>query len=262
MSELIFTVLIFIIFIAILLLIYNNTVIIKKYKIKTDKACGGLKIVLISDFHNNKRLCPAILSKTRQCKPDIIVIAGDLIDRKHTDFNTAKNLLDGLSDIAEVYYVTGNHEAIVGRQKTADTLGCDNVLADERYKIFDNYSILGISDKINGNDEKKSDLLTVFQRLDNFKIVIVHRPTEFTTGLDISKYDIDLVLSGHNHGGLVRIPFYGALYSPDEGFFPRFSKGLYKNNGSQMIISAGAGNTFLPLRLNNFPEIVSISIEN
>lgn len=262
MSEFIFTILVFIIFMSVLLLIYNNIIIIKKYRIKTDKVHAGLKIVLISDYHNNKRLGSAILRKTQQCRPDIIVIAGDLIDRRKTDLKAASVLLSGLSEIAPVYYVTGNHESAAGLQDTIHALGCENVLINEQYKIFEDYSILGISDIINGDTEKKSDLLTVFQRLDNYKIAVVHRPTEFTRDLAISDYDIDLVLSGHNHGGLIRIPFYGALYSPDEGFFPQFSKGRYERNGSTMIISAGAGNTFLPLRLNNFPEIVSICIEN
>ena len=75
MSELLFTILVFLAFITFLLLLYNNVSVVKRYKVKTKKPCGGLKIVLISDFHNNKRLLGSIVKKVRACAPDIIIIA-------------------------------------------------------------------------------------------------------------------------------------------------------------------------------------------
>lgn len=262
MSEFLFTILVFLAFITFLLLLYNNVSVVKKYKLKTEKPCGGLKIVLISDFHNNKRLLGSIVKKIRACTPDIIIIAGDLVDRRRPDYKTAALFLSELRGISYVYYVTGNHEAVLGREHVIEKLNCSDIVLDERYKIYDKFSVLGISDRIIDKTQQRRDLLALFERLDNFKIAVVHRPTEFDREQTISGYDIDLVLCGHVHGGLIRIPFFGALLAPDEGFFPKYSKGLYKENGSVMIVSGGAGNTFLPLRLNNFPEIVSISIEN
>lgn len=262
MSEFVFTILVFVLFLTVLLLIYNNISVVKKYSIKTGKIDRGFKIVLVSDFHNNKRLFDGIVRKIKKCEPDIIVVAGDLVDRRKPDFNTAGDFLNDLRSIAKVYYISGNHEAVIGLERIADQLDCSDIVLDEKYKIFDDFSILGLSDRIIDVNEKRRDLLSVFERLDNFKIAVVHRPVEFDRGLSLSNYDIDLVLCGHDHGGLIRIPFFGALYAPDEGFFPKYSKGKYTENGSTMIVSGGSGNTFLPLRLNNFPEIVSISVEN
>ena len=262
MSEFLFTVLVFAVFLAVLFVIYNNISVVKNYKVKTDKPCPTLKIVLVSDFHNNKRLSDGLIRKIRDCAPDIIVVAGDLVDRRKPDFKTAAHFLNSLRSVANVYYVTGNHEAVLDRERVTEELDCADILLDEQYKIFDGYSILGLSDSIIKADEKRRDLITVFERLDNYKIAIVHRPTEFSSGLSLRDHDIDLVLCGHTHGGLIRIPFFGAVVAPDEGLFPKYSKGRYIENGTAMIVSGGAGNTFLPLRLNNFPQIVCISIEN
>lgn len=259
MSEFLFTVLVFAVFITAMFLLYNNVCIVKKYKVETDKLCGSLKIVLVSDFHNSRRLYRSVMRKIKSCEPDVIIISGDLVDRRKPDFDTARKFLGALRSFADLYYVTGNHEAALGLDGVIKELDCADILLDEKYKIFESFSVLGLSDRAAGDAEKRSDLLSVFEKLDNFKIAIVHRPTEFDRNLKISDYDIDLVLCGHNHGGLIRIPFFGALVSPDEGFFPKYSKGIYRENGRTMVVSGGAGNTFLPLRLNNFPEIVCIS---
>ena len=80
--------------------------------------------------------------------------------------------------------------------------------------------------------------------------------------LDIPVMPGDILLCGHTHGGVARIPFYGAFYAPGEGFFPEYSRGMYKEKDTVMIVSGGLGNTFLPLRMFNFPQIISIDVEN
>lgn len=261
MSEFLFTLLVFAVFLILVLAVYNNIIIVKKYTVKTKKPCGGLKVVLISDFHNNIRFSKRIARKARECKPDIIVIAGDFVDRRETDFKAARQLLNTLSKLSPICYATGNHEDFLGCKRVITELDCADIIIDEKYKIYNEYSVLGLSDSMVNADEKQ-DLLTVFEQLDNFKIAVIHRPVYFTSNLKLSGYNIDLVLCGHNHGGVVRLPFFGALAAHDEGIFPKYSKGVYKSNGSTMIVSGGAGNTFLPLRINNFPEIVCITIEN
>lgn len=264
MLKIIFSLISLAAFIAVLLVIYNNIAIVKKYKIKSGKLDKNLRIAVITDFHNKRyrRGNAYITDKVRNAKPDLIIIAGDLVDRRKTDIPVAKDLLDELKKIAKMLYVTGNHETEIGLEKVLPALDCENVLLDERYEIYRDYSVLGLSDRERDLTTERSDLLGVFEKLPNYKIVVTHRPTEIDDYLKISNYDIDLVITGHTHGGLIRIPFYGAIASPNEGFFPKYSKGKFDVNGTTLIVSGGLGNTGYPLRLNNFPEIVIIDIEN
>ncbi len=264
MSEFVFIPLYFLVFLAVILLIYNNKVVVKKYKLSSNKIKTPLKIVLLSDFHNKhgKKYLQKILLKVRDQNPDMIVIAGDSVDRRKPDFDIAREFVSEISKIAKTYFITGNHELALGKARCIENLGCEKVLFDERYEIYEDYSVLGLSDTVGLSDAtSQSDLLSVFSRLETFKIVLVHRPMEFYDHLNISNYDIDLVLCGHTHGGLIRIPFFGAVISPDEGFFPKYARGVYQKNGSTMVVSGGLGNTLLPLRINNFPQIVSIEIK-
>ena len=218
--------------------------------------------MLISDFHNRRYIGGAqkILQEIKNESPDFIVAAGDLVDRRKPNFDISREFLDGLCKIADTYYVTGNHERALGREDAVKKLDCKSTLLDGEYKIFDEFSIVGIPDTLGDSDNKYADLLSIFERLENYKIAVVHRPVQFDSYLDISKYDVDLLLCGHTHGGVVRIPFFGAFLSPDEGFFPKYSEGVYRKNGTTMVVSVGMGNTFLPLRINNFPEIVVLEI--
>lgn len=265
MSEFVFIPLCLLAFFAVLLIIYNNNVVVKRYKLSSDKLKTPLKIVLLSDFHNKRgeKYMQKVISKTRAQNPDIIVIAGDSVDRRNPDFGIAREFVSQASQIAKTYFITGNHERALGKAECVELLGCEKLLFDEQYEIYEDYSVLGLSDTVGLSDvNSQSDLLSVFSRLDTYKIVFVHRPMELYSHLNISDYDVDLVLCGHTHGGLVRIPFFGAIVSPDEGFFPQYARGVYHKNGTTMVVSGGLGNTYLPLRINNFPQIVSVEINN
>ncbi len=258
MSEFVFIPLFSVGFFALILFIYNNNVVVKKYKLSSAKIKSPLKIILLSDFHNKrgKRYMQKVIAKIRAQNPDIIVIAGDTVDRRKPDFKIAREFVLEVSQIAKTYLVTGNHERLLGKRECIEQLECEKLLFDDQYEIYDDYSVLGLSDA-----SSQSDMLSLFSRLENYKIVFVHRPLEFYSNLTIADYDIDLVLCGHTHGGLIRIPFFGAVITPDEGFFPQYSKGIYHKNGSVMVVSGGLGNTFLPLRINNFPQIVAVEIK-
>ena len=265
MSEFVFIPLCFIVFLAVILLIYNNNVVVKKYKLKSDKIKTPLKIVLLTDFHNkhSKKYLKKVLLKTRAQNPDMIVVAGDAVDRRNPDFETTREFLQGVSQIAKTYYITGNHERALGKTHCIENLGCKDMLFDEKYEIYDDYSLLGLSDTVGLSDfSSQIDLVSIFSRLETYKIVFVHRPIEFYDHLKLSEQDVDLVLCGHTHGGLIRIPFFGAVISPDEGFFPQYTRGVYHKNNTAMIVSGGLGNTLLPLRINNFPQIVAVEINN
>ena len=264
MSEFVFIPLFVIGVVLLILAIYNNNVVVKKYTLSSQKIKSPLKIVLLSDFHNkrSKKYIKKVIEKTRAQNPDFIVIVGDSVDRRKPDFDVSREFIKEISKIAKTCFITGNHERSLGKTECIERLECENLLFDEHYEIYEDYSLLGLSDTIGLSDSAmQSDLLSVFSRLDNYKIVMIHRPMSVYSHIGIADYDVDLVLCGHTHGGLVRIPFFGAIVSPDEGFFPHYSKGLYYKHGTAMVVSGGLGNTFLPLRINNFPQIVAIEIK-
>ena len=93
---------------------------------------------------------------------------------------------------------------------------------------------------------------------DRFTILLSHRPELFETYVD---HDLDLVLSGHAHGGQFRLPFVGGLVAPNQGFFPEYDAGLYSMNHTNMIVSRGIGNSILPFRFNNRPEVIIIELK-
>lgn len=264
MNESIFYMTALVLFFSVLLAVYNSNAVVKKYRIKSEKVTKKLRIAVISDFHNKKynHNNVYLIEKIRALAPDVIIISGDFTDRRHPDYDVARRFLTELRLIADTYYVTGNHEAVLGIDNVVNELSSQDIMLDEKFVIFKDFSLLGLSDRIREMDVERQNKLRLFEKLSNYKIVVTHRPTEFDDYLNISKYDVDLVIAGHTHGGLIRIPFFGALACPNEGLFPKYSKGMYKKGSTAMVVSGGLGNTGLPLRINNFPEIVVIDIEN
>ncbi len=248
---------------CVIFFIYNNLLTVSKYRITTQKNIKPLRIVLLSDLHNKRfgKNNSRLIGRVRECEPDLIIVAGDTVDRRHPNFDVSREFLKDVSAICDTYVITGNHERALGIENCIKQLKCERLLLDNDYKILYDYAVLGIPDTVDGDDRKAFDTLSVFERLDVFKIVAVHRPIEFYDHLVLREKDIDLVLCGHTHGGAARIPFFGAVISPDEGFFPKYARGHYMEKDTHMIVSGGLGNTFLPVRFNNCPQIVVIDVE-
>lgn len=234
----------------------------------------GFTIVQITDFHNVKigKNNGKVISLVKQANPDVIAITGDLIDSKITKEEVSISLVQRLVQIAPCYYVTGNHEArkdstYAYLEKTLLSLGV-TVLHDQVAKIGSgekSINIIGLDDKSFYMQEEKptDEEAQIETRLANicpeqgFNLLLAHRPET----IDIySKFNIDLVLSGHAHGGQWRLPFIGALFAPGQGFFPEYTNGLYKVNGTQLYVSKGLGNTTIPFRFNNRPEVSVITL--
>ena len=265
LSQAVFIILFFIIVIAAALVLFNNVAVIKRFKIKNDKIKKPIRILLMSDLHNKlyNTHNTYILKKVQKLKPDFIVFAGDLIDKRRPKPQIGFDFLNGLAKIAPTYYITGNHERTLGiTQEIKDKIECVSVI-DNSEMIFENYALLGLEALYEDEDHAAAaEMLKTFENLDTFKIVITHMPYYYYGDLKIKDSKIDLMLCGHTHGGVARIPFYGAFYAPGEGFFPKYSRGMYKEKDTVMIVSGGLGNTFLPLRMFNFPQIISIDVEN
>ena len=233
---------------------------------------SGFRIAQISDLHNaefgekNSRLLNILSEK----KPDIIVITGDLVDAQHTDVSIALSFAEEAVQIATVYYVTGNHEASLSQYDELKT-GLESagviVLEDKAVQLERSGSfitLIGISDpnfsiKSNIFNEVPAMISTKLNDLTkgetNYTILLSHRPELFNAYVSCG---VDLVLSGHAHGGQFRLPLIGGLVAPDQGFFPKYDAGLYTEGSTNMIVSRGIGNSIIPLRFNNRPEIVLV----
>ena len=271
-----FIVLAAIVAILILLIIwiaYGNTDLeIYKYNVKSEdipSEFDNFRIVQISDLHNaefgenNEKL----LLMLKQADADIIAITGDMIDSRNTDVDVAISFAQKAVNIAPVYYVNGNHESRVLGEYEKLKQG----LTDAGVTILENSSaditigdetitLIGINDPtfcmelVDDTMEQNiaHQLVNVIPDNDNYKVLLAHRPEYF----DVYAGNVDLVLSGHAHGGQFRIPFIGGLVAPGQGFFPEYYEGSHIKENTEMIVSRGIGNSIIPFRINNKPEII------
>ena len=254
----------------------NTALELNTYTISSDRLPGafdGYRIAHVSDLHNaemgkdNEKL----LDMLREAKPDIIAITGDLIDSRNTDIDIALQFTKAAMEIAPCYYVTGNHEARVSEfdklKEGMIELGVA-VLEDVRIKLEqsgETISLLGFNDPSFQTDYLFGDSETVMQSKlheitneeDTYSILLSHRPELFEV---YTESKVDLVLSGHAHGGQFRLPFVGGLVAPNQGLFPKYDAGLYTEENTNMIVSRGIGNSILQFRFNNRPEVILIDL--
>lgn len=269
---------VFFIVVAIFCFWQNNSIVISNYTHRSRKipsAFHGYKILHISDLHNKMfgKNQDYLIKKIKASSPDIIVITGDLIDRRRFDLDTAMCFINKAVDIAPIYYVSGNHEAWSGKYdqikqslKDAGVLILDDTSL-ELLKGENSIQLLGLSDPdfltsnyLDGTNTKKLELqLKQWSNDINYKILLSHRPELFSLYIE---NNIDLIFSGHAHGGQIRLPFLGGLIAPDQGFFPKYTSGPYKNGNTTMFVSRGLGNSIFPFRVFNRPEIVVVTLKS
>lgn len=235
----------------------------------------GFKIVQVSDLHNaefgeNQNRLITIMQNE---KPDMIAITGDLIDANHTNIDVAVQFVKEAKSIAPIYYVTGNHEAWTDVYETELMPQLEKngviILKDESVLLEKNdqhITLLGLEDPAKelkgdmfGEAEAMIDTKLGRMKVDGFSVLLSHRPELFSVYVD---HSISCVLSGHAHGGQIRIPFIGGVYAPNQGFFPKFTAGLYQKENTQMIVSRGLGESVIPIRVNNCPELVVVELES
>lgn len=244
---------------------------------KLPNAFDGFRIVHISDLHNisfgkdNQKL----LARIQRAKPDLIAITGDLINSYRPDLAVALVFAKEAAKIAPCYYVTGNHESRISayEQLRQGLLSAGfSVLENQTTEISHNgaaIQIVGITDpsfiKVHHPKIRSyaivSDALTPLLPQDHqqYTLLLAHRPDLLQT---YASFGIDLVLSGHAHGGQFRLPFIGSIFAPNQGFFPKYAFGLHQVGNTQMIVSRGLGNSSFPIRFCNRPELVVISLHN
>lgn len=225
----------------------------------------GYRIVHISDLHNavfgrNHR---TLVDKITELAPDMVVITGDIVDSNHTDIDAAIDLVDQLAELYPVYYVTGNHEYWLDEgdrrrlfeemeQAGAVLLFNEAVTVNASGGTFD---LIGLDDKSLADGTLKSLLSEC--NSETLNIVLAHEPQY------IEKYAVtnaDLVLCGHAHGGQFILPLIGPVVAPDQGLFPQYTSGAYRMEDMTMFVSRGLGNSIIPVRLFNYPEVVYIDL--
>ena len=249
-----------------------NTVSISSSRIPA--AFSGFRIVQVSDLHNAEfgKNNADLLKMLSESGADIIVITGDLIDARRTDVEIALCFAQESARIAPTYYVTGNHEAASPQYDTLKAgLEAAGVIVLENETVYlerggETIALLGLADP---DFTAKGDMFgevpaMVSTKLRNllddesgYTILLAHRPELFETYV---RSGIDLVFAGHAHGGQFRLPFIGGLVAPNQGLFPKYDAGLYTDGGTSMVVSRGIGNSIIPFRFNNRPEIVLVEL--
>lgn len=244
----------------------------------------GYRIVQISDLHNVKfgKNNQKLVDRIRECEPDMIVLTGDLVDSNHTNVDRAVQFVDEIVKICPVYYVTGNHEYWLEKSEYDELM---DGLVSAGVVILDNqvveisrgdakFRLVGLDDRSladgtleallsdesirNNQAEQKEEIADNEDSGEKeLTVVLAHEPQY------LARYagtGVDLVLSGHAHGGQFRLPFVGGIVAPDQGFLPEYTAGEYYMNGTKMIVSRGLGNSVIPVRLFNYPEIVCVDL--
>lgn len=251
----------------------NKSLVTTEIEIQNEKIpenFSGYRIVHISDLHNtefgknNKRL----IEEIEKAKPDIIVMTGDMIDIYRPDIDVVLHLAENLVQIAPTYFVSGNHDVkaagreflFAGFKEMGVTILRNRSVILE--KNGERIILSGIDDPkflddfMSGNDEENTKNILeslIKNQEDTFKILLAHRPELFEI---YSSADIDLVFSGHAHGGQINVPFKGGLIAPGQGWFPEYYNGVYEKDNTQMVVNRGLGNSAFPFRINNKPEII------
>lgn len=237
---------------------------------------SGCRIAHVSDLHNaefgvrNEKL----LDVLQGCAPDLIAITGDLIDSRRTNTDVAVDFGKRAVKIAPVYYVPGNHESRLERFEETELLlrlaGVEE-LRDRNvilHRGSDAVCLAGLADPSFSfaveQQQGKRYLEHMECRLESlmernmYTILLSHRPELFPV---YCRQNVDLALCGHAHGGQIRLPMLGGIIAPHQGFFPTYTEGLYQRKGCCMVVSRGLGNSLFPLRINNPPEVVVITVE-
>lgn len=213
-----------------------------------------------------------------QQEPDLILLDGDFLNEDSEDASVPADLVRALCDTAPVYYALGNHEIaymedghpeLMQELSEAGAVCLDLEYQDIQIKgevirlgaMYDYAFGLDGEDSAEAVDPEIRSFLEDYQDTDHLKIMMAHRPDSFIFGNVSSVWDVDLVVSGHDHGGQVVIPFLGGVFGGDQGYFPEYIHGMYQKDQMHIFVTSGLGShgEILP-RINNIPEIAVLHI--
>lgn len=259
--------------------ISSKSLTINEYTVEKS-VTSSIRILQLSDLHsaefgdNNEELVDLVKKQS----PDLIVMSGDMINRDEENLDIITDLISSLSDVAPIYYGYGNHEV-----DWIESFGFDleDKLTQAGSVVLNNsYRDVSVNDselRIGGymgyyrqpgmltqDEEQKKielDFANDFENTDRLKILINHIPTQWVDWDYINEYPVDIVFSGHYHGGAIRIPIIDqGLYAPYVGWFPPYTKGMFTGSQATCVLSTGLGSEHNIPRLNNPPEIVIVDV--
>ena len=238
-----------------------------------------VRIVQLTDLHDhefgeeNRELAELVAAQ----EPDLILMTGDMLDRSDENADVVYALIEELVAVAPVYYGYGNHEkaweAVNGSSLTpvleesgAIVLDCsyvDVTVGGTQLRIggyHGYYRQPGMYDISPEQHQAELAFCDDFEDTNRYKILLSHIPTAWIDWEYMNKYPVDLVLSGHYHGGQIRLPWLGGVYAPYIGLFPPYTEGIYEGEEATCILSTGLGSSPGIPRINNLPQIVVVEL--
>ena len=221
---------------------------------RVPQSFDGYCVVLVSDLHNKRfgRDQARLVRAVRELQPDMIALTGDFIDRFTKNLDAVREFLEGVKDLAPLYWVDGNHEP--ESQFYGEFLA---LLSRYNVTVLDGYTQI----------ERGGDGMTLagfsFWDLSHISrpadIVLYHNPDGFPA---FASYGYGLVLSGHNHGGQIALPGGKAIFAPGGELFPKYSGGMYTEGEAAMVLSRGLGSVYVPVRAFSRPEVVGVTLKS
>lgn len=237
----------------------------------------GLKIAHLSDFHmpNQKIDLDKLMDMIEEEHPDFVFMTGDQVDAANPfDMQKSKEFFSKLTEIAPVYAVNGNHDIKSPNMKKLEELYKESgvtLLKDDIYSVMapgrEPIVIMGIDEPSNilkkqlGDPMKNINIRKDWQG--QTRLLLAHRPERFEKYHQDPEKEPDLTFSGHAHGGQVRIPKVGGLFAPGQGKMPKHTSGVFSlasDHTKKMVVSRGLGPSQFPLRINNRPELVLVTL--
>lgn len=257
------------ILVVLTLIALDERLILRTYTVVSPKLTAEVRLAVVTDFHSSDN-ADDVAAMTASCAPDAVLLVGDLFDDDTQNRPTERtlSLMRQLSAQYPCYYVSGNHEAWTGEmdalyQQTGEARVTvlrmsSGVLTVRGQRI----ALCGIPDPyemvFSGAPDTEEQLRQALEDVDSadFTVLLAHRPELLAK---YAQFPLDLVVSGHAHGGQVRIPgVLNGLYAPNQGWFPKLAGGAYTQDGTTLIVSRGlAVRTWLP-RIFNRPEVVLV----
>lgn len=256
--------------------------VVRTWTVPVQHLSAPVRAVVMADLHNrdfgeDNRVLEEL---TADAEPDLILLDGDIVNADAAAAGVAVSLVLALKDIAPVYYAWGNHEldylhagtsplreeleaagaAVLDREWT------DLTVNGAALRLGGLYDYAFAMDDFNTCDPERMDpeiydFLTDFQDTDRCRIMLSHRPDSFIFGEAAATWDVDLVISGHDHGGQVVLPLLGGVFGGDQGLFPAYVHGICEKDGLTLAITSGLGSQREALpRFRNPPEIMVLDL--
>ena len=256
--------------------------VLRVWTVPVKHLSAPVRAVVMADLHNqdfgeNNRVLAELAAAA---EPDLILLDGDIVNADAADAGVAVLLVRAVGDIAPVYYAWGNHEldylgaGTLPLREELETAGAavldrewaDLTVSGAEIRLGGLYDYAFAQDDFNTCDPEKMDpavydFLTAFQDTDRCRIMLSHRPDSFIFGAAAATWDVDLVISGHDHGGQVVLPLLGGVFGGDQGLFPAYVHGICEKDGLTLAITSGLGSQreLLP-RFRNPPEIMVLEL--